>query len=101
MGFSTRKMSFLLQPCHVLLAAICSLVSHREQQIVDFQNVQIEDLLKKPGTKQLSSVPISRLDSPTLDCQSAFLSARYLASRGSGSVSSSCSPNFSTLRGCQ
>ena len=31
-------MSFILQPWHILLAAICSLVNQRQQQIIDFQN---------------------------------------------------------------
>ena len=40
-------MSFVLQPWHILLATICSLANHRQQQIIDFQNAQIQALLKK------------------------------------------------------
>lgn len=39
-------MSFILQPWHVLLAAM---VNQRQQQIIEFLNAQIEALLKKPG----------------------------------------------------
>jgi hypothetical protein len=42
-------MSFILQPWHVLLAALCGMVKQRQQQIIEFQNAQIEALLKKPG----------------------------------------------------
>ena len=48
----------------------------------------------------VNSVPISRLDSLTLDCQSTFLSTRYFASRGSGNVSRP-NPPGATLIGCQ
>lgn len=47
-----------------------------------------------------NSVPISRLDSLTLDCQSAFLSTRYFASRGSGNVSRPKPPGAIPI-GCQ
>ncbi|MEO2014443.1 MAG: hypothetical protein ABGZ53_08705 [Fuerstiella sp.] len=40
-------MSFLLQPWHILLAALCDMVNERQQQIIQFQNTQIEALLKK------------------------------------------------------
>ena len=43
-------MSFLLQPSHVLLAALCSLVNRRQQQIIEFRNAQIETLLKQLET---------------------------------------------------
>ena len=46
-------MSFLLQPWHILLATICGLVNQRQQQIIEFQNVQIEALLQKLGRKRL------------------------------------------------
>ena len=42
-------MSFLLQPWHIMLAALCGLVNQRQQQIIEFQNAQIEALLKKLG----------------------------------------------------
>ncbi|MEO2024973.1 MAG: protein kinase [Fuerstiella sp.] len=47
--FSTSTMSFLLQPWHILLAALCGMVNERQQQIIEFQNAQIEVLLKKLG----------------------------------------------------
>ena len=46
-------MSFLLQPWHILLATICGLVNQRQQQIIEFQNAQIDALLKKLGRKRL------------------------------------------------
>jgi len=46
-------MPFLLQPWHILLAALCGMVNERQQQIIEFQNAQIEALLKKPGKKRL------------------------------------------------
>ncbi|MEO1999274.1 MAG: hypothetical protein ABGZ17_28855, partial [Planctomycetaceae bacterium] len=46
-------MSFLLQPWHILLAALCGMVNERQQQIIQFQNAQIEALLKKLGHKRL------------------------------------------------
>ncbi len=46
-------MSFLLEPWHILLAALCGTVNERQQQIIQFQNAQIEALLKKLGKKRL------------------------------------------------
>ena len=46
-------MSFILQPWHILLACLCGIVNHRQQQIIEFQNAQIEALLKKLGKKRL------------------------------------------------
>ena len=40
-------MSFLLQAWHILLACLCGMVNRRQQQIIEFQNAQIEALLKK------------------------------------------------------
>ena len=47
------SMSFILQPWHLLLGAVCSLVNHRQQQIIEFQNIQIESLLKKLHRKRV------------------------------------------------
>ena len=46
-------MSFVLHPWHILLAALCGMVNQRQQQIIQFQNAQIEALLKKPEKKRL------------------------------------------------
>ncbi|MEO1982543.1 MAG: hypothetical protein ABGZ23_04325 [Fuerstiella sp.] len=46
-------MSILLQPWHILLTSLCGMVNERQQQIIQFQNAQIEALLKKPGKKRL------------------------------------------------
>ena len=46
-------MPFLFQPWHILLAALCGMVNERQQQIIQFQNAQIETLLKKLGKKRL------------------------------------------------
>jgi hypothetical protein len=50
---SAPNMSFLLQPWQVLLATLCGMVNQRQQQIIEFQNAQIEALLKKLGKKRL------------------------------------------------
>ena len=46
-------MSCILQPWHILLAALCGLVHQRQQQIIEFQNTQISALLQKLGRKRL------------------------------------------------
>ena len=46
-------MPFLPQPWHILLAALCGLVNQRQQRIIEFQNTQINALLKKLGRKRL------------------------------------------------
>ena len=46
-------MPFLLTPWHILLAALCGLVNERQQQIIEFQNAQIEALLRKLEKKRL------------------------------------------------
>lgn len=44
-------MSFILQPWPIMLAILCGLVNKRQQQIIEFQNAQIEALLEKLGGK--------------------------------------------------
>jgi putative transposase len=39
----------MLQPRHILLAALIGWANERQQRIVEFQNDQIEALLKKLG----------------------------------------------------
>ena len=46
-------MQFILQPCHILLAALVGWANERQQQIIEFQNDQIEVMLKKLGKKCL------------------------------------------------
>ena len=46
-------MSPILQPWHILLACLCGLVNQRQQQIIEFQNAQIEALLKQLGRRRL------------------------------------------------
>ena len=46
-------MSSPFQPWHTLLACLCGLVNQRQQQIIEFQNAQIEALLKQLGKKRL------------------------------------------------
>jgi hypothetical protein len=43
----------MFQTWHILLASLCALVNQRQQQIIEFQNAQIEALLKKLGKKRL------------------------------------------------
>jgi hypothetical protein len=44
-------MQIVLQPCHIVLAALVGRANERQQRIIEFQNDQIEALLKKPGKK--------------------------------------------------
>jgi putative transposase len=46
-------MSFVLQPWHLLLVSLSALVNQRQQQIIEFQNAEIEALLKKLGSKRV------------------------------------------------
>ena len=46
-------MQFMLQPCHILLAALIDWANERQQQIIEFQNDPIEALLKQLGKKPL------------------------------------------------
>ena len=46
-------MPVLLQPWHILLAPLSAMVNQRQQQIIGFQNAQIEALLKQLGKKRL------------------------------------------------
>ena len=46
-------MNFVLQPWHVAFALVSAWVNHRQQQIIAFQNDQIEALLKKLGKKRV------------------------------------------------
>ena len=39
-------MNFILAPWHIALAAFCDWVNERQQQIIEFQNAQIEALLQ-------------------------------------------------------
>ena len=42
-----------VQPCHILLAALIGRANDRQQQIIEFQNDQIEALLTRLGKKRL------------------------------------------------
>ncbi len=44
-------MQFVLQPCHILLATVIGWANERQQQIIEFQNDQIQSLLKLLGKK--------------------------------------------------
>ena len=46
-------MQFLLQPCHMVLAARVGWANERQQQIIEFQNDQIQALLKLLGKKRV------------------------------------------------
>ncbi len=46
-------MQFMLQSCRILPATIVGWANERQQQIIEFQNDQIEALLKKLGKKRL------------------------------------------------
>ena len=42
-------MRFILQPCHMVLAALVGWANERQQQIIEFQNDQIQALLENAG----------------------------------------------------
>ena len=46
-------MNDILQPWHLLCAILAGWVHHRQQQIIEFQNDQIEALLKKLGKQRI------------------------------------------------
>jgi len=46
-------MNFILQPWQLLLAVLCGWVNQRQQEMIAFQNTQIESLLQKLGQKRL------------------------------------------------
>ena len=46
-------MSFILQPWELLFAILASWVNHRQQQIIEFQQVEIETLLASHGKKRI------------------------------------------------
>ena len=46
-------MSFVLQPWQVVFVALSAWVNRRQQQIIEFQNAEIEALLKKLGKKRV------------------------------------------------
>ena len=46
-------MNFVPQPMDLMLMALVGWVSQRQQQIIQFQNTQIETLLKKLGKKRI------------------------------------------------
>ncbi|MCB1652954.1 MAG: integrase core domain-containing protein [Pseudomonadales bacterium] len=46
-------MSFLLTPWQLLLAILCGWATERQQQIIEFQNSQIEALLRLHGRKRI------------------------------------------------
>lgn len=46
-------MPFLFQPWHILLAALCGMVNERQRQIIEFQNAQIEAVLRQLAKKRL------------------------------------------------
>ena len=45
-------MSFILQPWQVVFVAMSGWVNQRQQQVIEFQNAEIEALLKKLGKKR-------------------------------------------------
>ena len=46
-------MSFVVQPWQVVFVAMSGWVSQRQRQIIEFQNAEIEALLKKLGKKRV------------------------------------------------
>ena len=82
-------MSFLLRPWHILLVTICGVLNQRPQQIIEFQNIRIAALLKKPGRKRLllDDKPATtagcertgQRPQGSADCQRGFQSAEFFA----------------------
>lgn len=46
-------MQSVLQPWNILLAVTCGWLNEHQRQIIEFQNDEVEALLKKLGRKQL------------------------------------------------
>ena len=46
-------MTFILQPWHILFAVLCGRVNERQQNVIEFQNAQIDALLNKLVKKRL------------------------------------------------
>jgi transposase InsO family protein len=46
-------MSFLLKPWHFVFVALCGWVNEPQQQVIEFQNAQIDALLQKLGNKRV------------------------------------------------
>ena len=46
-------MKFVLQPWHLAVVLVSAWVNQRQQQIIEFQNAEIEALLKKLGKKRV------------------------------------------------
>jgi hypothetical protein len=46
-------MSFLLNPWHFVFVALCGWVNEQQQQVIEFQNAQIDALLQKLGNKRV------------------------------------------------
>jgi len=46
-------MKFILQPWQLLCLILAGWINHRQQQVIEFQNAQIEALLKKLGKKRV------------------------------------------------
>ena len=46
-------MSFILQPWQVVFVTMSGWVNQRQQQIIEFQNTEIEALLKKLGKSRV------------------------------------------------
>ena len=58
-------MQIILQPYHILLAALVGWANERQQRIIEFQNDQIEALLKLLGTKRLLLTDVQGLEKLT------------------------------------
>ena len=50
---SEQIMSFILQPWQVVFVALSAWVNRRQQQIIEFQNAEIEALPKNLGKKRV------------------------------------------------
>ena len=51
--YSGRHMSFVLRPWQLLLMALAGWINQNQQQVVEFQNAQIQVLLTRLGKKRL------------------------------------------------
>ena len=46
-------MSFVLQPWQLLLVALAGWINRHQQQVIDFQNAQIQILMNRQGRRRL------------------------------------------------
>ncbi len=55
-------MSFLLQPIHLLVVILAGWINRHQENVIDFQNAQIQVLMEKLGKRRILLTTISDAD---------------------------------------